>query len=240
MDRFAAASAAGFKGVEILFPYEYSAVEVLSRLRQYKMDLVAMNAPPPNYTGRPRGFAAVPGGEMNFRRDFQRALRVANAMGALRIQVMAGAADGDVAHATMVDNLRWACAEVANLPVRLTIEPKSREDVAGYFLNDLGRADAIIAEVGADNLGLQFDTYHVAAIAGSVIDAWKAYGHLVSHVQVASYPERAEPAGEGFDDKAFFDLLDADGYDGWVSGEYIPARSTEMGLDWLRRADASI
>lgn len=234
MDRFAAAADAGFTGIEVLFPYDHSAVDVLSRLRRHKLDFVSMNAPPPNYTGRPRGFAAVVGGELNFRRDFQRAIRVANAMGAQNVQIMAGAGTGAEAHTTMVENLRWATAELAGSAIKLTIEPKSTRDVTGYFLSDLGQAIDLIAEVDAPNLGLQFDTYHIAAIAGDVIAAWNRCRHLVSHVQIASYPERAEPDMGEMSLWDFFNQIDADGYDGWVSAEYAPRGTTEQGLGWLR------
>lgn len=49
-------------------------------------------------------------------------------------------------------------------------------------------------------------------------------------MQVAGYEGRHEP-----DDPGFFDRLDADGYAGWVSGEYVPRGRTQDGLGWLRR-----
>ncbi len=77
LDRFAAASAAGFAGVEVLFPYDDPVPEILDRLDRTGLPFVLMNCPPPNYTGGPRGFAAVPGLEDRFRTDFRRAARYA-------------------------------------------------------------------------------------------------------------------------------------------------------------------
>ena len=57
---------------------------------------------------------------------------------------------------------------------------------------------------------------------------------FVSHVQVAGFPGRHEPMGGDIDYLSFFARLDADGYDGWVSGEYTPADRTEEGLAWMR------
>ena len=51
----------------------------------------------------------------------------------------------------------------------------------------------------------------------------------VAHVQVAGYDGRHEP-----DDPAFLERLDADGYQGWVSGEYHARGRTEDGLGWMR------
>lgn len=62
LDRFKAAADAGFKAVEILFPYDLAAKETRRALMTNGLDLVLINAPPPNYTGGQPGYAAVPGG----------------------------------------------------------------------------------------------------------------------------------------------------------------------------------
>lgn len=62
LDRFGAARTAGFDGVEVLFPYDVAANEILDRLAVNDLRLVLINCPPPNYADGPRGFAAVPGG----------------------------------------------------------------------------------------------------------------------------------------------------------------------------------
>ena len=118
--------------------------------------------------------------------------------------------------------------------LQLTIEPINRADMPGYFLSDFGLAREIIAEVGAPNLRLQFDAYHAHRIAGDVLGTWEEVRPLVAHVQVAGHPGRHEPLDGEIDYPAFFARLDADGYGGWVSGEYHPRTQTEAGLAWLR------
>ena len=49
LDRFDAASAAGFDAVEVLFPYEVAAKETERALTANGLRLVLINAPPPNY-----------------------------------------------------------------------------------------------------------------------------------------------------------------------------------------------
>ena len=56
-----AAKAAGFDHVEVLFPYEASATETRTALIMNGLEMALMCGPPPNWTGGPRGFAAVPG-----------------------------------------------------------------------------------------------------------------------------------------------------------------------------------
>ncbi len=230
LERFGAARAAGFDTVEILFPYDDSAADILQRLTDNDLTLALINAPPPNYTGGTRGFAAVPGGEARFRTDFKRAARYAKALGAKHLHLMAGVAEGADAKATFIANLTWAAAEAPRQS--LTIEPINPHDMPGYFLNDFGLAATVLDAVAAPNLHLQFDAYHAHRITGDVIATWAAHGHRVAHVQVAGYPGRHEPVAGEIDYPAFFARLDADGYAGWVSGEYHPGRRTENGLGW--------
>ena len=233
IERPALAKAAGFSAVEILFPYDANAAELGHAIARAGTELVLINCPPPNYTDPegPRGFAAVPGLEDRFVHDFRRALRYAKALGARHIHIMAGVAEGDEARATFIANLK-AAAETAP-GQSLTIEPINRHDLPGYFLADYDRAADVLDAVDAPNLALQFDAYHAHRITGDVLGTWARIKDRVAHVQIAGYPGRHEPDQGEIDYPAFFAQLDADGYAGWVSGEYIPADATEDGLGWL-------
>ncbi|MGR3637113.1 MAG: hydroxypyruvate isomerase family protein [Shimia sp.] len=224
LDRFDAASAAGFDAVEVLFPYELPASHIQSALLRNGLSLELIICPPPNYTGGPRGFAAVPESQDRFRHDFKRARL---------LHIMAGPASGPDARRTFVENLRWA-SDIAQKQ-KLTIEPINDVDMPGYFLNDFDLAADILDEVAAPNLALQFDTYHAYKIHGDVAACWAKHGHRVGHIQIGGIPDRHEPAGGPFDFPAFFKMLDSAGYDGAVSAEYVPSgRTTESGLGWLK------
>lgn len=233
MERFAAAKAAGFDGVEVLFPYDESAQAMRDQLVIHGLAFVLQNTPPPNWTGGERGFAAIPGLQDRFRRDFDRCLRFADVLKPQVIHVMSGVTDHPGAQATFVANLRWAAARAGKR--RLTIEPINNHDMPGYWLNHFDRAAAVLDEVAAPNLALQFDAYHAHRIAGDVMAAWRQHGHRAAHVQIAGFPGRHEPAGGDIDYPAFFARLDTDGYAGWVSAEYNPRAATAAGLGWLRR-----
>ncbi|MCR8722785.1 hydroxypyruvate isomerase family protein [Frigidibacter sp. ROC022] len=232
LERFDEARADGFEAVEILFPYDDPVKEITERLTRLGLPLVLINAPPPNWAGGERGFAAVPGREERFRSDFRRALRFARAMKPQHIHIMAGVAEGPAARATFADNLAWAAAEAPRQS--LTIEPLNPIDMPGYFLNDFGQAADLLDEIDAPNLGLQFDAYHARIITGDVPAAWDRWGRLARHVQIAGTPGRHEPVKGEIDYPAFFDRLDSDGYTGWVSAEYRPAKRTSEGLGWLK------
>lgn len=232
--RPAAAAAAGFGWAEVLFPYELDAAVLAGELSHRGLGFALMNGPPPNYAGGPRGFAAVPGGEARFATDLRRVLRYAARLRPRHVHLMAGIAEGPAARAAFVANLRAACAAAPKQS--FTIEPLSPEGAPGYFLSDYVLAAEVIEEVGAPNLGLQFDAYHAHHITGDVLAAWDAARPHVRHVQFADAPGRGPPGSGALDLPAFFDRLDADGYDGLTAAEYRSDRPTEETLGWLPAA----
>ena len=232
VDRVRAAAEAGFEGVEVLFPYDVNAQELRDACVIHGVEMALINSPPPNYTGGDQGWAAVPELQSRFRKDFGRVIRYAQVLKPEILHIMSGVAEGPEAEAVFIDNLAWACLEAPNH--KITIEVINRTTMPGYFLHDYDQAARIIDKVGAPNLGLQFDTFHAHAITGDVTATWEAHGALATHVQVGNGGDRHEPSAEPFDHPAFFEMLDAAGYRGWVAGEYEPAGSTEAGLAWIR------
>lgn len=231
MERFAAAREAGFEAVEVLFPYDFPAQEMRGHLAAQGLALALLNTPPPNWAGGARGFAAVPGAEERFRHDFDRTLRFAGVLKPQHIHVMAGKAQGAVARATYLRNLKWAAARAPK--ASLTIEPVSPSELPGYFLDSFDLAAEILDEVGAPNLGLQFDAYHAQLLTEDAAGTWARHGHRARHVQIAGVPGRHEPEGGAFDCPGFLAALDASGYRGWVSAEYLPKETTAEGLGWF-------
>lgn len=229
MDRFGAAKDAGFDYVEVLFPYDVPVQDVVRELTLHDLKMVLINCPPPNYTGGQPGWAAVPGSR--FQSDFKRALRYAQALKVTHLHIMAGEAAGPEAQAAFIENLRWAADQAPDQS--LTIEPLNPDDKPGYFLNDFNLAMAVIAAVDRPNLGLQYDTYHAQKIHGDAARVWEDVKSRVTHVQVGQTPKRGEPDQGEIDFAALFAAMRRHGYDGWVSGEYIPKGRTEDGLSWL-------
>lgn len=234
LDRPGLAAQAGFDGVEILFPYDHSARDWQAALGP--MPLALINTPPGDWAAGERGHAAVEGAEERFREGFLRAAELATDLDAGRIHVMAGVARGPEATQLYTENLAWAADQAPNLA--LCIEPLNPEDMPGYFLNDFDQAARILTDLGNPRIGLQFDLWHAARIHGDAWEVWQRHRALVSHVQIAGFPNRAEPGGGGFDLTALFRDLDEMGYDGWVAAEYRPARATVHGLGWLQALKA--
>lgn len=232
LQRFAAAKKAGFDGVEVLFPYDLPTRDLKAAAHAAGTEFILLNTPPPNWAGGPRGFAAEPGNETRFRTDFDRALRFAEALKVRHIHIMSGKSEGPEARRTLVRNLTWAAGRAPH--ASLVVEPINAADMPGYFLNSFDLAAEVIAEVGAPNLGLQFDSYHAHMISGDVVDTWRRFGGLVRHIQIAGAPTRNEPRYGDIDFVRFFREIDESGYMGWVGAEYTPQTTTEAGLRWLR------
>jgi hydroxypyruvate isomerase len=233
LDRFDAAAAAGFTAVEVLFPYDVPAKETHRALLRGGLQMILINAPPPNYTGGRRGFAAVVGDEARFAHDMRRAFRYAEALRVPMIHVMSGVARGDAAKAVMIANLQQA-ARSAPAGLTLTIEPLCEASQPGYFLNDYDLAAQIIAAVGAPNLRLQYDSYHAQMIHGDAVTVFNKYRDIIAHVQIGDSPSRSAPGTGDVDFPALFDALREADYRGWVSGEYTPGGATERTLKWMK------
>jgi len=232
LERFAAAKDYGFDIVEMLSPYDLPAQDIVARLAQYGQDMALINCPPPNYTGGPRGFAAVAGSEARFQQDFRRTLRYATMLKAKFIHVMAGEGQGPEDEARFIANLQYAADHAPGQA--LTIEPLHPADAPGYFLNDYYQAKDLLGKIDRPNVHLQFDAYHVHLIHGDVPGVWQDVQSLVAHIQIAQAPDRSEPKKGPIDYPAFFKVLDASDYAGCVSCEYKPAVETGAGLGWMK------
>ncbi|MEX0317755.1 MAG: hydroxypyruvate isomerase family protein [Ruegeria sp.] len=232
LDRFAAAAAAGFEAVEILLPYELAAKETRRALLANGLELVLINAPPPNYAGGQPGYGAVPGGEARFQSDIRRVLRYAEVLRPGLIHVMAGYVSGDEAAETLVRNLQWA-ADAAPTQ-RFTIEPLNPISQPDYFLNDYDLAVEILDWVDRPNVGLQYDSFHAEMIHGDAQAVWEQFRARVFHVQIGAAPDRSEPGRGPIDFQRLFNAIDQSGYTGWVSAEYTPSTArTEASLHWM-------
>ena len=131
-----------------------------------------------------------------------------------------GVGGGGVARTTLVANLKRAAAEAQRFGVTLLLEPLNPRDVPGYFYSTVEEAAAIIDAVGAPNVRLMFDVYHVGVASGDVIMRLRRFFPLVGHVQIAAVPSRNEPDEGEISYPAIILELEALGYAGWVGCEY--------------------
>ncbi|TFV92901.1 hydroxypyruvate isomerase family protein [Oxalobacteraceae bacterium OM1] len=243
LERFGAAAKAGFRAVEFLFPYEHAPADLARALQEHGLQNVLFNMPPGDWNAGERGTASLPGREAEFREGVAEALRYAQALRTPRLHVMAGLlpdnADRALHRALYIDNLRHACREAARHGITILIEPINTRDIPHYFLNTQADAHAIREAVGAPNLKVQMDFYHVQIVEGDIAMKVRQYLPHIGHVQIAGVPGRNEPDTGEVNYPYLFGLLDELGYDGWLGCEYRPAKGTVEGLGWLQAARSS-
>jgi hydroxypyruvate isomerase len=236
LDRFEAAARAGFNAVEYLFPYEYKAADLRTRLDAHGLKQVLHNLPPGDWGKGERGIGCHPDRVGEFRDGVGRAIEYAGALGCPQVNCLAGIAPKDVPpaklRATFVDNLRYAAERLGSAGIKLLIEPINYYDIPGFYLNRTAQAIDLIAEVGSDNLYVQYDIYHAQRMEGELANTIKANLPRIAHMQLADNPGRNEPGTGEINYRFLFGWLDSIGYDGWIGCEYKPKATTEAGLGW--------
>ena len=237
LDRFAAAKAAGFGGVEFLFPYEFEKVALREKLDRYGLVQVLHNLPAGNWAAGERGIAVLPDRVAEFRAGVERAIDYARALDCRQLNCLAGIAPAGAhtktLHRVFVDNLRFAADALAKHNIRLLIEPINTRDIPGFFLSRTQQAQDIISEVGSDNLFIQYDIYHMQVMEGDLAPTIRKHLGRIAHIQLADNPGRNEPGTGEINFPYLFRYLDEIGYAGWIGCEYKPKTATEESLEWL-------
>jgi len=240
LDRFEAAARAGFKGVEYLFPYDFPPDALAAKLSAHGLTQVLHNLPAGDWGAGERGIAILPDRRQEFRDGVARAITYARTLGCGQVNCLAGiapaGADPALLRRTFVENLKFAADALGAEGIRLLIEPINTRDIPGFFLTRTAEALSIIDETGSDNLFLQYDIYHMQIMEGDLARTIEQNLGRIHHIQLADNPGRHEPGTGEINYPFLFRHIDALGYDGWIGCEYKPERSTEDGLDWLRRA----
>ena len=224
LDRFEAAARCGFRAVEHQFPYrEASETAIRERLLEHDLRAVLFNLPPGG-GGRARARRDAGTREAEFRETLELALRYCQATGCPRLHAMWGVPGAETSleesRATFVANLREAAPRAAEQGVTLLVEPLNARDNPGYPLNRQADAHALVAEVGAPNVRVQFDLYHCQIVEGDVaakLRHWVGVAESnVGHIQIAGPPDRIEPDAGELNYAWLLPLIDELGYEGWV------------------------
>ncbi len=238
LERFGVAAKAGFKAVEFLFPYDFTKEQVKDALDRNGLELILHNMPPGDWAKGERGMAILPGREAEFRAGVAKAIDYCTHLGCPQLHCMAGLVPAGVTPAALRDtyiaNVSYAAAETAKAGLKLLIEPINPRDIPGYYLNTSQQAIEIIDAVGAGNLLLQYDIYHMQIVEGDLAPTMERLLPRIGHMQLADTPGRHEPGTGEINYPFLFGHADRIGYQGWIGCEYRPAGDTVAGLTWLK------
>jgi hydroxypyruvate isomerase len=236
IERIAAAAAAGFKAVEMHWPYQVPAAEMRNALSTSQTIMLGLNTPVGNAAAGDFGLGALPSRESEFLQAFDQAVSYGHAIGATAVHCMSGLVTPDAVSAaerTFVTNLKLAADKAAQADITVLIEPINHRDKPGYFRHTVEQAAAIIDQVGRRNVKIMFDCYHTQIMQGDLTRRLKQHLELIGHVQIAAVPSRAEPDEGEINYRDICQTLDGLGYGGWIGAEYKPRGRTEEGLGWL-------
>lgn len=238
LERFEAASQAGFKAVEFLFPYAWPAADIKALLDKHRLELVLHNLPAGDWEAGERGIACHPGRVQEFRDGVTRAIDYATQLGVTRLNCLIGKVPEDASpqqvDQTVIENLRFAAHALQQHGICLLIEPINTFDIPGFYLHGTAQALSLIEKVGSNNLFLQYDIYHMQRMEGEIAATLLKQLSRIGHVQLADNPGRNEPGTGELNYRFLFSHLDAIGYSGWIGCEYKPAARTEEGLGWIQ------
>lgn len=240
LERFQAATEAGFHGVEYLFPYGYDKYELADRLKRWQLTQVLHNLPAGDWAAGERGIAILPDRVSEFQHGLFQAIDYAIKLGCRQVNCLAGIAPQGIEtarlHETLVNNLRFAAHELAQEGIALLVEPINTRDMPGFFLSSTAQALKLLEDVDSTNVFLQYDVYHMQVMEGDLARTIETNLDRIGHIQIADNPGRNEPGTGEINFPFLYRHLDAIGYAGWIGCEYKPARETREGLSWLPAA----
>jgi hydroxypyruvate isomerase len=199
---------------------------------------VLHNLPAGDWAAGERGIACLPDRVGEFQEGVGRAIEYAQALGCSQLNCLAGLAppeaDADALRETLVSNLRFAADALGSAGIRLLIEPINTRDIPGFYLTGTRQALEIIDATGSDNIGLQYDIYHMQIMEGDLASTIERHLGRIGHMQLADTPGRHEPGTGEINYPFLFGFIDRLGYRGWIGCEYKPAAGTLDGLAWLK------
>lgn len=147
---------------------------------------------------------------------------------AIIIGLLRGIVRPGVDHAQAMDWLVAALQEccVAAQPhgVRIALEPITRYETT--LINNLSQGLDLLERVGADNMGLMPDAFHMNIEEPVIEDSIRACGDRIFHFHAAD-SNRWYPGAGHLDFQSILGTLYATGYDGYVSGEFMPLPDAE-------------
>ncbi|WP_420334943.1 hydroxypyruvate isomerase family protein [Roseibium sp.] len=233
-DAIRAAAASGFHAVECHWPYDTPVRDVKQALAETGLEMLGLNTRRGDVARGDNGLSAIPGREAEARAAIDEAIDYAATIGAHGVHVMAGFDQSIAGGHTFIDNLDYACTRGARHGLTMLIEPLNEHDAPGYYLRTTEQAADLIQDVGASNLKLMFDCYHVGRTEGDVITRLRTLLPIIGHIQFASVPDRGTPDSGELDYRAVFSEIRALGWTKPLGAEYKPAKATEDTLGWLQ------
>jgi hydroxypyruvate isomerase len=243
--RPSAVADAGFGAVEFWWPFPVAVpgdTEVdrfVASVRDAGVQLSGLNFFAGDMPAGDRGLVSWVGRESEFRDNVDVVVGIGDQLGCRAFNALYGLRADDVAAETADDlaaeNLRLAADKIATIGGTVLLEPVS--GAPAYPLKTAADALAVIDRVGADNLKLLADFYHLAVNGDDVPGVIAGHAGDFGHIQIADDPGRGQPGTGSLPLEAWLDAARDGGYDGYVGLEYKDASDDPFA--WLPRSRRS-
>jgi 2-dehydrotetronate isomerase len=238
-----AAAKAGFRAVEMHWPYETDPQQVRAACERLGLAMLGVNTVRGDTARGENGLGALPGRQAEFQAAIDQAIAWQVAVGGTAIHAMAGIvkpADKPAATGVFAENLTLAADKAARHGLTILLEPLNPRASPGYFYSTLRGAGEMIARVGKPNVKIMFDVHHVGISEGDVLTNLERWLPHIGHIQFAAVPSRAEPDEGEINFREVFAAIDRLGWTGWVGAEYRPRGDMEAGLAWISALEVSL
>jgi len=130
--------------------------------------------------------------------------------------------------AYLVEAIQQCAAAAEVTGVRFALEPMNRYETD--LIHTAAEGLALVQQVGADNFGLLLDTFHMNIEEPDIGESAKMCGNRIFHFHVAD-SNRWYPGAGHLDFGAILKDLENTGYQGFVSGEFMPKPSADVAAE---------
>lgn len=242
LERFQAAADAGFKTVEIQFPYEEKLSDLVAAKEQAGVNVCLINVPAADLMSGGEGLACVPGKEHEFEAALKQAYTYAMALGVKRLNVLPGRCFNESKLAEYMKvfkrNLLLAGKAMEKHSILVTFEAINTKDMPHFIIHNTEQMLNIMAELNHPNIKMQYDIYHMHIMDGNVDEVLEHHADKIGHIQFADVPGRGEPLSGNLNFKHIFSDIEASHYHGYVCAEYKPSQGdTKASLAWMEQID---
>ncbi|MFI8930045.1 TIM barrel protein [Streptomyces sp. NPDC053474] len=250
LERPAAAAAAGFKAVELWWPWvetptpEHSELDALKQaIEDAGVQLVGLNFYAGQLPGPDRGALSIPGEESEkFRANVDVAADFAASLGCTALNALYGnrvdgvdpAAQDELALENLVLAARAADRVGAVLLIEALNAPESPRCPIVSAPKAIEVVDKVNEATGLGNAKFLMDLYHLSMNGEDLPRVIAAYADKTAHVQIADNPGRGAPGTGSLPLEELLDQLREAGYEGRFGLEYKPGdRPSHASFDWL-------
>jgi hydroxypyruvate isomerase len=237
-ERFHRAREAGFPGVEFMWPGTEELPAVARAVADTGLEVALFNFDAGDVAAGDRGLLSDPARHERFRENVPVALEFAARIGCTRLNALVGVrlpeVERDAQLQLACENVAWAAEQARAQGASIMIEAVNSYENGPYLLDTTAKAIGFLDAVGADNVLLQYDVYHMQRMEGNLAATITRLLPRIGHVQVADPPDRSEPGTGEVNYRFILGVLERSGYGGWVGLEYNPSTATtEESLGWI-------